>query len=240
MLKNEIREILEKSEGTGWVLEPDAKNILRLSGIDVPRFTMASNLEEATSFVREHGFPVAAKVVSPDIMHKSDAGGVVIGIDNDDSLFATFERFRKMKGFTGMLVEEMVSGLEMMAGAKVDSQFGPVILFGMGGTDVEIYKDTAIRMAPLQKNDVISMIKCLKAHSLLEGYRGARPVNREALTRTLIAFSELVMEMHQFIESIDLNPLFCSPERCIVGDARIVLKQKPDKTNGAAGQFPSR
>jgi len=226
MLSNEIREILEASKSSGWVLEPDTKNILRLSGIDVPRFALAASPEEATGFVREHGFPVAAKVVSPDIMHKSDAGGVVIGIADDDSLLTTFERFRKMKGFTGMLVEEMVSGLEMMAGAKVDSQFGPVILFGRGGTDVEIYKDTAIRMVPLQKNDVTSMVKCLKAHPLLDGYRGARPVNREALTRTLIAFSELVMEMHELIESIDLNPLFCSPERCIVGDARIVLKGK--------------
>ncbi|MHB8090292.1 MAG: acetate--CoA ligase family protein [Syntrophales bacterium] len=225
MLKNEIREILEKSKSGGWVLEPDAKNILRLSGIDVPRFTMAASFEEAGRFVREHGFPVAAKVVSPKIMHKSDAGGVAVGIDNDDSLRAAFERFSEMEGFTGMLVEEMVSGLEMIAGAKVDSQFGPVILFGMGGTEAELYKDTAIRMAPLKKNDVNSMIKCLKAHPLLEGYRGARPVNREELTRTLIAFSELVMEMHQFIESIDLNPLFCSPERCIVGDARIVLKE---------------
>ncbi|MBW6486059.1 MAG: acetate--CoA ligase family protein [Syntrophobacterales bacterium] len=224
MLKNEIREILEKSKGSGWVLEPDAKNILRLSGIDVPRFTMAASFAEATRFCRGKGYPVAAKVVSPDIMHKSDAGGVVIGINNDDSLFAAFERFRTMKGFTGMLVEEMVSGLEMMAGAKVDSQFGPVILFGMGGTEVELYKDTGIRMAPLQKNDVNSMIKCLKAHPLLEGYRGAPPVNREALTRTLIAFSGLVMEIHEFIESIDLNPLFCSPERCVVGDARFVLK----------------
>lgn len=235
MLKNEIREILDKSKRSGWVLEPDAKIILRLSGIDVPRFTMAASMEEATRFVREQGFPVAAKVVSPDIMHKSDAGGVVIGIDNDDSLFATFERFRKMKGFTGMLVEEMVSGLEMMAGAKVDRQFGPVVLFGMGGTEVELYKDTAIRMAPLAEKDVISMSNCLKAHPLLEGYRGAKPVNRVELIRTLLAFSDLVMEMHEFIESIDLNPLFCSPERCIVGDARIVLKSSSDKTNGVAG-----
>jgi|SRR3989339_1372346 len=226
MLKNEIREILNASKSKGWVMEPDAKNILRLSGIDVPCFTLAASFAEASRFVREHGFPVAAKVVSPNIMHKSDVGGVAVGIDQDDLLLATFERFSRMDGFAGMLVEEMVSGLEMMAGAKVDRQFGPVVLFGMGGTGVELYKDTAIRMAPLAEKDVISMSNCLKAHPLLEGYRGAKPVNRVELTRTFLAFSDLVMDIHEFIESIDLNPLFCSPERCIVGDARIVLKGK--------------
>jgi acyl-CoA synthetase (NDP forming) len=96
----------------------------------------------------------------------------------------------------------------------------------MGGTGVELYKDMAIRMAPLEKSDVISMVKSLKAHPLLEGYRGAKPVSLEAVTRALLAFSALVMEISEVFESIDLNPLFCSPERCVVGDARIVLNGK--------------
>jgi acyl-CoA synthetase (NDP forming) len=196
---------------------------------------LAASVEEARSFVRTHGFPVAVKVVSPKIMHKSDVGGVVVGIDNEDSLGAAFRRFSQMEGFTGMHVEEMVSGLEMIAGAKVDSQFGPVVLFGMGGTGVELYKDTAIRMAPLKKNDVLSMIRSMKAHPLLEGYRGAKPIAIEELTRALLAFSGLVMDIHEFIESIDLNPLFCSPERCVVGDARIVLTGKRAQANGTTG-----
>lgn len=226
MLKQEILDILEKSKGYGWVLEPDAKRILALSGIRVPRCIFAKSCAEAVGFAGEHGFPLAAKVVSPEIMHKSDAKGVVVGIETEDALCAAFEGFSRMEGFVGMHLEEMVSGRELIVGAKVDKQFGPVVLFGMGGTGVELYRDTAIRMAPLQESDVILMIKAIKAHPLLEGYRGDKPVAMEDLTKTLIAFSELVMDIHPLIESMDLNPLFCSPERCVVGDARIILKSR--------------
>jgi acetate---CoA ligase (ADP-forming) subunit beta len=226
MLKKVIAAILDASRSHGWVLEPDAKSLLRAYGITVPCFTWAVNPGEAVQFVRQHGFPVVAKVVSPRVLHKSDVGGIVTGIDNDESLHDTFQRFSQMEGFAGMLVEEMVSGMELMAGAKVDYQFGPVILFGMGGTEVEIYKDTVLRMAPLKKQDVPSMIKDLKAHRLLEGYRGSKPVNREALTKVLLAFSHLVMDIHESIESIDLNPVLCSPEQCVVADARIILSKR--------------
>ena len=198
--------------------------MLRSYGILVPRFTWAGTLEEAFRFVREQGFPVVAKVVSPKILHKSDVGGVVTGIENDEGLQDAFRKFSHLEAFKGMLVEETVPGIEVMVGAKVDEQFGPVILFGLGGTAVEIYKDTVLRMAPLHERDVPSMIKSLKARRLLEGYRGAKPINREALAKTLLAFSELVMDIHESIESIDLNPVFCSPEQCVVGDARIMLK----------------
>jgi succinyl-CoA synthetase beta subunit len=233
MLKREIKEILHASRPHGWVLEPEAKNILRSYGIDVPRFTWAATLEEALHFVREHGFPVVAKVVSPQILHKSDAGGVITGIDSDALLQATFQKFGQMDAFAGMLVEEMLPGLELMAGAKVDYQFGPVILFGMGGTEVEIYKDTVLRMAPLEERDIPSMIGNLKGHPLLEGYRGSKPINVAALTRTLLAFSGLVMDMNECIESIDLNPVLCSPETCVVADARIMLNRA--QKNGHAG-----
>ena len=224
MLKKETRAVLDTAKGNGWVMEPDANAILQSYGIRVPRFTRAMTMEEALQFVRKHGFPVVAKVVSPRIIHKSDVGGVVPGIDSDEKLHDTFERFSKMEAFAGMLVEEMASGLELMAGAKMDYQFGPVILFGMGGTGVEIYRDSVLRMAPLQEKDITSMIKSLKAHQLLEGFRGSRAINKEALTEMLLAFSTLVMDIHEFIESIDLNPVLCSPERCLVADARIMLK----------------
>jgi len=229
MLKKEILEVLDASRSKGWVLEPDAKSILRSYGIDVPRFTWAINPEEAIQFARENGFPVVAKIISPRVLHKSDVGGVVTGIDNDGSLHDTFQKFSQMEGFAGMLVEEMVSGMELMAGAKVDYQFGPVILFGMGGTGVEVYKDTVLRMAPLKEGDVTSMVKNLKAHELLEGYRGAAPINLEELTRTLQAFSRLVMDIHEYVDSIDLNPVLCSPEKCIVADARIMLKVRENQ-----------
>jgi len=226
VLKKGIKEKLDAARESGWVLEPEAKMILHSYGIDVPRFTWTHSLEEALEFVRENGFPVVAKVVSPLILHKSDAGGVITGIVNDELLKDAFRRFSQMEGFAGMLVEKMLSGIELMAGAKVDYQFGPVILFGMGGTEVEIYRDTILRMAPLAERDVPAMMSNLKARPLLEGYRGSKPIDVAALTRTLLGFSDLVMDIQGFIESIDLNPVLCSAEKCIVADARIMLATK--------------
>jgi acyl-CoA synthetase (NDP forming) len=224
MLKKEIGKTLEAARPNGWVLEPDAKAILDAYGIKIPRFVRAAQWEEALPFVRDHGFPLVAKVISPRILHKSDVGGVVPGIESDEELHETFQRFSKMEAFQGVLVEEMAVGRELMIGAKVDDQFGPIILFGMGGTAVEIYKDTVLRMAPLQEKDIPSMIRNLKAHPLLEGYRGSEPVNKGVLTKTLLAFSNLVMDIHDSIESIDLNPVLCSSKQCVVADARIVLR----------------
>jgi acyl-CoA synthetase (NDP forming) len=123
-----------------------------------------------------------------------------------------------------VLVEEMISGVELMVGAKIDYQFGPIILLGMGGTGVEIYRDIALRMAPLRPGDVESMIRGLKARPLLEGYRGSEPISLSELTRLVVTFSDLVMDLEDFIESIDLNPVMCSSTKCIVADARIMLR----------------
>ncbi len=225
MLKKELKAIVEASERWGWVLEPEAKRLLSISGIDVPKFLWAKSSDEAVGFAEKFGYPVVGKLVSPEALHKSDVGGVVVGIDSVKNLEETFHRFSSFKDFAGMLVEEMVSGTELIAGAKMDYQFGPVILLGMGGTAVEIYKDTALRMAPLKEVDVDSMLKGLQAHELLKGYRGSQPVNLKELTRTLMAFSSLVMDLEGYFESIDLNPVMCSSKRCVVADARIMLQR---------------
>jgi acyl-CoA synthetase (NDP forming) len=114
--------------------------------------------------------------------------------------------------------------MELIVGAKVDYQFGLVILFGIGGIWTEIYRDVILRMAPLSERDTDAMIGCLKARLLLQGYRGASSVNLEEIKKMLIAFSDLVMGLENLIESIDLNPVICSPTRCVVADARIMLK----------------
>ena len=224
MLKKELKAIVKASKRWGWVLEPEAKRLLSISGIDVPKFLWAESSDEAVQFAEKIGYPVVGKLVSPEALHKSDVGGVVVGIDSVKNLEETFHRFSSFKDFAGMLVEEMVSGTELIAGAKVDYQFGPVILLGMGGTAVEIYKDTTLRMAPLKEVDVESMLKGLKAHELLKGYRGSQPVNLKELIRTLMAFSSLVMDLEGYFESIDLNPVMCSSKRCVVADARIMLQ----------------
>lgn len=224
MLSREIKDILSNSRNAGWVMEPEAKRLLALSGLRVPRFGWVRDGDDAVRLAREIGYPVAAKVVSPKILHKSEWNGVAVGLDRDEAVLETYERFSRLDGFEGMLVEEMVSGLELILGAKVDYQFGPVILLGMGGTGVEIYKDSAIRMAPLQERHVRSMVGNLKAHALLEGYRGAEPVNLDDLTHTMLTFSRLVMDLEEQIESVDLNPVKCNKEACIIADARILLK----------------
>jgi acyl-CoA synthetase (NDP forming) len=168
---------------------------------------------------------VVAKIVSPNIVHKSDVQGVAVGIVDDKQLTRTFQRFTKLDGFAGMLIEEMIKGIELIIGCKNDLQFGPMILLGMGGVGVEIYKDVALRMAPVKTRDVTSMVQELKAHKLLTGYRGSAPVNMQELRKSIISFSNLMMDLRNIAESVDLNPVICNSKSCIVADARIMLKK---------------
>ncbi len=194
--------------------------------MDTSRFLWTPEVEEAVKYARDLGYPVVAKVVSPKILHKSDKQGVAVGIRTDEALRQTFRRFSQMEGFAGILVDEMVSGVELIVGAKTDDQFGPVILFGIGGTGVEIYKDVTLRMAPLSPKVADSMMRCLKAHQLLEGYRGSKPVDAAKVNQLLVKFSILSVDLQEHVESIVLNPVICSPTRCVVADARIMLKKE--------------
>ena len=223
MLKTEIKTVLGESSTRGWVSEPDAKRLLSSAGLEVPRFVTVTDPDQIEPIVADLGFPLAAKIVSSRIVHKSDVGGVRTGINSIRELTAVFETFSLLDGFEAMLIEQMVSGLELIIGAKMDDQFGPVVLLGMGGTGVEIYQDVSLRLAPVGTKDVEAMIKGLKAAPLLSGYRGHQAVNRDELTRTLVCFSKFVMAAAEMIESIDLNPVMCSAQKCIVADARIML-----------------
>ena len=224
MLTGEMKKILEASRSIGWVMEPEAKQIFSLAGLDVPRFRWAKDHKEVAQFAEEVGYPLVAKIVSPKVVHKSDIRGVVVGIEAQRELMEVYERFSQVEAFAGMLIEEMVSGIEVIIGAKIDVQFGPIILLGLGGTFAEIYRDVSLRMAPLNPIDVASMVKCLKAHELLEGYRGSDPVDLAKLTEILQTFSQLVMDLQDEMESIDLNPVMCSSTRCVVADARVMLR----------------
>jgi acyl-CoA synthetase (NDP forming) len=225
LLKKGMRDILTASRNVGWVMEPQAKQLFSMVGLTVPRFGWANTEGEALQCAKEIGYPVVAKVVSPRVVHKSDRNGVALGLASDTELVETMRRFSQVEGFAGVIVEEMMSGLELMVGAKIDYQFGPVILMGIGGTGVEIYQDIALRMAPLHQRDVESMVKGLKAGQLLKGYRGSEPINMGELTRLLVTFSGLVMDLEEYIESIDLNPVICSSNACVIADARIMLKE---------------
>lgn len=223
MLKKQIQEILDRSVAQGWVLEPDAKTILGVSGIPVPRFKLIRTKNEALAFADQLGYPVVAKIVSPDVVHKSEVGGVKAGIQIAAELQAVFRKFARHETFAGMLVEEMVAGLELIVGAKIDRQFGPIVLLGMGGTGVEIYKDSALRMAPITEKDVHSMIHSLKARELVHGFRGSPGIDIKSLIDLMMAFSKLLIKMGDQITSMDLNPVICSAKGCTVADARIMI-----------------
>lgn len=224
MLKKGVSDILNKSEKWGWVLEPDAQRIFSLSGFSTPAYDVAANPDEALRIARKIGYPVVAKIVSPAVIHKSDVKGVVVGIKDDQTLLAALARFQKIEGFIGMLIAEMVKGLELIIGAKNDHQFGPMILVGMGGVGVEIYKDVSLRMAPLKLRDADNMLEELTAKKLLTGYRGSEPINLPALKKTLVNFSKLMMYLQNRVESVDLNPVMCNATSCLVVDSRIMLK----------------
>jgi succinyl-CoA synthetase beta subunit len=223
MLNSQCSEIVAASRKQGWLTEPRAKRLLDHYGVPVPDFRVAANSAEALAAAHAVGFPVAAKVVSAEIVHKTEVDGVALGLTDADDVRAVFERFAALPGFEGMLVEPMVSGVELIIGAKNDEQFGPVILLGIGGTGVELCGDTAIRMAPLTDTDIPVMVKRLKGRQVIEGFRGRPGVDMTSLTKIMRAFSRLTMDMAEEFESIDLNPVMCNSEGCIVADARVML-----------------
>jgi acyl-CoA synthetase (NDP forming) len=224
MLTEDMREIVDNAREAGWILEPDAKRLLSLAGLTVPDFALAATTQAAVAAADKIGYPVVVKVVSAKILHKSEVGGVVVGVQNQSEITNIYQKLSALDGFAGLLVEEMLPGSELIVGAKVDFQFGPVILLGIGGTGVEIYQDTVIRMAPIHEKDVPGMIAGLKGAELLSGYRGAEPIDTASLAQLMQDFSTLVMDLENDIESIDLNPVKCAGSRCVVADARIMLK----------------
>jgi succinyl-CoA synthetase beta subunit len=225
VLSDRAVEILKSSGKRGWVLEPDSKLLLEDAGFEVPRSELTLSEDEAVAAAERLGWPVVAKVVSPQVVHKSDAGGVIVGIDGAGDLKEAFAGFEKLPGFEGTLVEEMLRGIELIVGGKIDGQFGPVVIAGMGGVAVEVYRDTAIRMAPMDEGEVESMLGEIRAGSILRGYRGSAGVNIGKLCKMISDFSRLIVEMADLIESVDLNPVLCTAERCVVADARIILKK---------------
>lgn len=223
MLNRAMEDILDGAKKNGWVLEPEAKRLLSVAGIPVPDFRWVSTQTALLAAAAEIGYPVVAKVVSPAIVHKSEHNAVAVGIKDDAALTEVFKSYSRMEGFAGVLVEPVIAGIELIVGAKIDHQFGPVILLGIGGTAVEIYQDIALRMAPLSDGDVFSMVESLGGVRLLKGYRGAEPIDMAALCGLVTDFSALVMDLATVIDTVDLNPVKCTGRKCVVADARIML-----------------
>ncbi|MDT8378268.1 MAG: acetate--CoA ligase family protein [Desulfotignum sp.] len=223
MLTPRIIQIIESARPAGWILEPMAKEILAAQKLTVPKSVLTDSVDSAAQFLAACDGPVVLKAVSPLILHKTEHQAVVTHVKDPETLASHMTRLLSLNGCDQVLVEEMVSGIEVLVGAKNDLQFGPVVVLGLGGTSVEIYNDTAIRLAPVTPADVTSMVKSLGARPIFEGYRGRPGVNMDALTRMIVDFSHLIMDLEPWFESIDLNPVICDPDRCVAADARILL-----------------
>ncbi len=229
---NIINNVTQKGEKV--ITEEDAKTILSIYGIRVPEYSIVNTELEAVSKAKEIGFPLVAKIVSDQILHKTDVQGVKVGLQNEDEVKETFldmyTRLSKDYKVKGVLLEKMVpKGIELIVGLQNDPQFGPVIMLGLGGIYTEIFKDVSFRVLPITKADVLDMINDLKAKEILKGFRGAEPVNLEMLCDAILKIGNLGIDMAKYIDSIDFNPIIVYPNNYYVVDAKILLKPIPDE-----------
>jgi len=224
-----LRKVIE--EGRKHLLETEAKTVCVEYGIPVTKFKVSKNEAEAVKFAEEIGYPAVLKIVSPDIIHKSDVGGVIVGLKNAQEVRNAYkqilESIKKHKAdakIVGVLVQEMVpSSTEVIVGAIKDPQFGPALMFGLGGIFVEVLKDVTFRVAPITVDEAREMITEVKAYPLLKGYRNQPPADIEAIVQILLNTSRLVME-HQEIKELDLNPIMVYEKGAKTVDARIILE----------------
>jgi acyl-CoA synthetase (NDP forming) len=231
-----VRRVLDeaKAAGRSALTAPEARGICEAYGIVVPDEGLASSGAEAAQLATAMGFPVVMKIVSPQILHKTEAGGVVVGVKNSeqalqafDSIVANARRHDPAAVVDGVQVQQMISaGQEVIIGAVTDPAFGKLVAFGLGGVLVEVLKDITFRLAPASRDDALSMLDGIAAAEILRGVRGAAPVHREALATMIENVSRLVADFPE-ISELDLNPVFASSSGAIAADVRIVLDFTP-------------
>jgi len=228
------RQIIDKarSEGRTVLTEVESKEVLESAGINIIETKLATSKEEAISISREFGFPVALKITSLDIVHKSDAGGVKLGLRTakqvgkayEDILQAVRQKHLQAR-IEGVSVQKMARpGVEVIIGISKDDQFGPVLMFGLGGILVEVLKDVSFRIVPLAKRDAAEMVREIKGYPLLEGYRGQEVVDVSYLEELLLKVSDFV-EQNPEVKELDLNPIFAYSDGAVAVDARVILEE---------------
>ncbi|NYZ77630.1 acetate--CoA ligase family protein [Candidatus Micrarchaeota archaeon] len=202
----------------------DDFRLLERNGFGLLPYVLAKNENEAAAAAKRMGYPVALKIVAPEISHKTDIGGVKIGLRDEAVMRHAYKEIMANaagRKVDGMLVQKMArKGVELIIGGKKDPQFGHMIILGLGGVYVEIFRDVTARICPVKKEDVDEMVNELKAHPLLTGARGEKPINRSALERLVIATCRFMEK--EDIKEIDLNPVIFDSEGCDIVDARLV------------------
>jgi acyl-CoA synthetase (NDP forming) len=227
-----VERILEYAleEKRSFLLEPEAKEICLAYGMPTPPFAVARSPSEAGTLARKVQFPVVLKVVSQDILHKTDTGGVMLDLSSREEVEKGYDRIMtqvrshaKKARISGILVQHMApKGVEVIVGGLRDAQFGPTILFGLGGIFVEVLKDASFRVAPLSDLDCRQMIREIHAYSILQGVRGQPAVDEEAIVRILQAASKVMVE-NNVVRVMDLNPVIAYPSGASVVDVRLGL-----------------
>jgi acyl-CoA synthetase (NDP forming) len=228
------QEIMDRARSEGRILlsEVEAKELLLETGVSIVETKLATSNQEAVSISKQIGFPVVLKIASPDIVHKSDMGGVKVGLTTagqvskayDEILEAVKQHYPKAV-IHGVSVQKMArSGVEVIIGMTKDAQFGPVLMFGLGGVLVEILKDVSFRVVPLEGRDAREMIREIKGYPLLGGYRGQEPADVSALEELILRVSRFV-EQSPEIKELDLNPVFAYSKGVAVVDARVILEK---------------
>lgn len=218
-------------EGRKSLLETEAKTICSEYGIPTTRFELATCEGEAVRSADTIGYPVVLKIVSPDIIHKSDVGGVIVNLRDArdvrnayDQILKSVKKHNAGAKIVGMLIQEMApSSTEVIVGATKDPQFGPAVMFGLGGIFVEVLKDVTFRIAPITEEEASEMIGEVKAYPLLKGYRNMPPADTEAIAKILFNTSRLVTD-HQEIKELDLNPIMVYKKGAKTVDARMILE----------------
>ena len=230
--KQKIQNIVESSKGNPKVItEESSKEILSEYGIKVPQYALVTSSDEAVKKSKEIGFPLVAKIVSADILHKTDLGGVKVGLRSEDEVKKAFDdmyhRLKEKFDVKGVLLEKMVpNGVELIIGLQNDSQFGPSIMVGLGGIYTELLKDVSFRVLPITKDDAIKMLNSLRGRDILKGFRGSKTVNMDMISEAIVNIGTLGVDLAGKYESIDFNPVVVYPDGYFVVDAKIILKEK--------------
>jgi acyl-CoA synthetase (NDP forming) len=230
MTKAQIFEIARKEKRT-LLTEIESKELLKGAKIPVVETKLASSKAEAVELAKKLGFPVVMKIVSPDVVHKSDIGGVKLSIQNGtqagkaySDIITAVKKYNKKTRITGVSVQKMArQGVEVIIGMTKDAQFGPVIMFGLGGILVEVLKDVAFRIVPMTRRDAKEMIEEIKGYPLLKGYRGQEPADINYLEELIVKVSDFIDKTPE-IKEIDLNPIFAYKDGAIAVDARVILE----------------
>ncbi len=226
-------KIVEKilASGRKIALPDESLEIVKLFGIDVPDYALVKTAREAVEVSKEIGFPLVLKIASPDALHKSDMGGVAMDLKNVQEVERSYNKIidnlkRNVPNarIAGALIQKQIpEATHLIVGGLYDEQFGPAVMFGLGGVFVELFKDVSFRIAPVTETEALEMVKEIKAYPVLSGYRGAKMLDITQLTQAIVNISELISNINA-IKEVELNPLFVYEKSVVAVDARIILK----------------